>query len=78
MWYVWGRGKGACVGVYECVWRPEIDTGCLPQWVFTLFTQAGTLDEPGTCKFSYPACPVKSVSALQALRLHEGEFLYGY
>lgn len=26
-----------CIGLYMCMWRPEVDMGCVPQMLFTLF-----------------------------------------
>lgn len=26
-----------CIGLYMCMWRPEVNMGCVPQMLFTLF-----------------------------------------
>lgn len=39
----------ACVYVSRCVWRPEVDTGCLFLLISILYIETGSLAEPGTC-----------------------------
>lgn len=71
-----------CMHAYACIWRPEVDTGCLPQFFSTLFLRQGLtlnfeliytrqVDQQAPGIFPYP--PVTSVGVtnthLQALLL---------
>lgn len=35
-----------CMHVYACIWRSEVDTGCLPQFCPALFLRQGLNLEP--------------------------------
>lgn len=41
-----------CVAVNACMWRPEVDTGCLPRSLFHIFDR-GSLIEAEDYKFGF-------------------------
>lgn len=48
----WGRS--ACTHVQEWLWKPEVDTGCLPQSLTILFFEARSVTEPVAHQTSQP------------------------
>lgn len=52
-----------CACTCVCMWKLEVDTRSLSLLLSTLFTKAGSLDEPRACPFielSWSACPRNS------------------